>query len=176
MRALEGKIAVVTGATSGIGRAIAEHFAALGARLMLTGRNRSGGRAGEAGGGPLCPRRHRRLVCGRRRQGRGRLLRFEGRGPAAHQGHRLITGPRGSGSTPCVPAMSRPRCWSKKSNPAARRLRRGSRAKERSSPWAGSAGRWKSRASWDFWPRTRPAMSRVRPGWSTVGTPRVKDR
>ena len=39
MRELEGKIAVITGATSGIGRAIAEHFAALGARLMLTGRN-----------------------------------------------------------------------------------------------------------------------------------------
>jgi meso-butanediol dehydrogenase / (S,S)-butanediol dehydrogenase / diacetyl reductase len=39
MAELKGKIAVITGATSGIGRAIAEHFAALGADLMLTGRN-----------------------------------------------------------------------------------------------------------------------------------------
>lgn len=36
---LTGRIAIVTGATSGIGRAIAEHFAAGGAKLMLTGRN-----------------------------------------------------------------------------------------------------------------------------------------
>ena len=36
---LAGKAALITGATSGIGRAIAEHFAACGTRLMLTGRN-----------------------------------------------------------------------------------------------------------------------------------------
>jgi meso-butanediol dehydrogenase / (S,S)-butanediol dehydrogenase / diacetyl reductase len=40
---LSGKSAVITGATSGIGRAIAEYFAAAGAQLMLTGRNGGAG-------------------------------------------------------------------------------------------------------------------------------------
>ncbi|HXC10777.1 MAG TPA: SDR family oxidoreductase [Steroidobacteraceae bacterium] len=44
-RDLEGKSALVTGATSGIGWAIARAFAAGGARLMLTGRNEAAGAA-----------------------------------------------------------------------------------------------------------------------------------
>jgi NAD(P)-dependent dehydrogenase (short-subunit alcohol dehydrogenase family) len=40
---LSGKAALITGATSGIGRAIAVHFAACGAQLMLTGRNLGAG-------------------------------------------------------------------------------------------------------------------------------------
>jgi NAD(P)-dependent dehydrogenase (short-subunit alcohol dehydrogenase family) len=35
---LEGRVTIITGATGGIGRAIADAFAAEGARLVLTGR------------------------------------------------------------------------------------------------------------------------------------------
>lgn len=39
MTLLENKIAVVTGSTSGIGRGIAQHFADLGAKVLISGRN-----------------------------------------------------------------------------------------------------------------------------------------
>jgi len=43
MSTLAGKISVVTGATSGIGRGIAEHFARLGSNIMVHGRDRDDG-------------------------------------------------------------------------------------------------------------------------------------
>ena len=43
MKELAGKAALVTGATSGIGRSISERMAEAGATLMLTGRNRAAG-------------------------------------------------------------------------------------------------------------------------------------
>ena len=36
---LEGKVAIITGASSGIGQGVAVHFAKYGAKLALTGRN-----------------------------------------------------------------------------------------------------------------------------------------
>ena len=49
---LEGKVAVITGATSGIGEATARRFIAEGARVVLAGRSQERGNAlaGELGG------------------------------------------------------------------------------------------------------------------------------
>ncbi len=46
-KVLAGKVAVITGSGSGIGLAIAQRFAASGARIMLCGRNRTNGEAAE---------------------------------------------------------------------------------------------------------------------------------
>jgi NAD(P)-dependent dehydrogenase (short-subunit alcohol dehydrogenase family) len=43
MTRLDGRVSVVTGASSGIGRGIAEHFASLGSHVLVHGRDRSDG-------------------------------------------------------------------------------------------------------------------------------------
>ena len=43
MSTLAGKISVVTGSTSGIGRGIAEHFARLGSNILVHGCDRDDG-------------------------------------------------------------------------------------------------------------------------------------
>ncbi len=70
---LEGKKALVTGGTSGMGAAVCEGFAALGAQVAVVG-----SRQGARGGGGRA-RRERRAVLRLRRRRRGRLRRRRGR-------------------------------------------------------------------------------------------------
>ena len=92
-RALAGRTALVTGPTSGLGRAAAEAVAALGARVILVGRSeeRLGARARRARGppwrGPL-PDRGRRHVLARERACGGRAHRRDRGAPRRHRRQR----------------------------------------------------------------------------------------
>ncbi len=94
---LADKVALITGATSGIGLAIAERFAAEGARLVLTGRNKAAGDALAArlgavfmAGDVTDPGIPERLVAGARSQF-GRLDILVNNAGVVHRGTALET-------------------------------------------------------------------------------------
>ena len=54
MARLDGKVCIITGATSGIGRRTAEIFVAEGARVVIAGRREAEGRAVASALGTAC--------------------------------------------------------------------------------------------------------------------------
>ena len=87
---LSGKLAVVTGASDGIGLGIADRLAAAGAEVVMPVRNRAQGRGGDRAGSSERPRR--RLVAARARPvvaglGRGARRHPARRGPADPHPH-----------------------------------------------------------------------------------------
>ena len=72
---LDGRVAVITGSTRSIGRAIAEAFLADGATVVISGRSRDQGQAGPGGAG---------------RRGQGRLPPLRRQQPGGHRGPRRL--------------------------------------------------------------------------------------
>ena len=98
LRAADGKVAVITGATAGIGLAIAKRFVAEGAYVFITGRRPV--RAGR-GGRRDRPERHR----GTRRRVRARPTSSGSTRPSAEQGRRidvLVANAGGGGGSAAV--------------------------------------------------------------------------